>query len=175
MPLVAFTVLTSGELAAATTSDQSVSIACKVQDGSGNTRSDTAAGSNASQKAQFKSWVLSGDGVDIGDTIRLYWHRKPGAPARLRVAVDGPVSKPAHILSMTDDTVVALTLTSDQDTTRAWQFAINFRREEVAAAGLASNPYRLSGQLIVLECAFEARANADTPMADAADHWKQGD
>ncbi len=151
---------------------QSTIIQCVVTNGRGisNVRSPT--GNAVSARPEFKPWVLAGDGVKIEDRITLYWQRMMDGRPQLRVAIDGPVSKPAHLFSITDNTVVAIVLTSDQDTTRSWQFSINFRRQDVMATGIASNANRLSGQLIVLSCTFEARENSDEPMAEAADHWQ---
>ncbi len=103
----------------------------------------------------FSQWVFKQEGVGLGDDIRLYWEPKSPVGPLLRVALDNPVPKQAQLVSITDDTVSAVVMTSDSETTRSWHFAINFRLKRVMASGLSSNTVVIKGQIMTLSCDFQ--------------------
>ncbi|MGI9406519.1 MAG: hypothetical protein ACR2O4_09120, partial [Hyphomicrobiaceae bacterium] len=108
--------------------------------------------------------------VGLRDRIDLFWNPAAERGATLRIAIDGPVSKPAQLVSITDDSVSAVVMTSDQDTTRSWLFTINFRQEQVMASGISSNTGGMKGQMMALSCSFE---ETGVSSAQAADSWRR--
>ncbi len=149
---------------------QSTAIACEVTEGRGaiafgpSKYLGAAAGTH-----RFSPWVLARDGVNLRDRIGLFWETASNRKKALRVAIDGPVSKPTHLISATDDTLVAVAVTSDQHTTRSWMITINFPQETVAVVASSSGAAAVKSQVMVLSCAFEAQLAGKT----AADSWRR--
>jgi hypothetical protein len=148
-------------------------IVCRIIDGRGAVSygSSKHLGGLASTR-KFEPWVLAPDGIQLHDRIGLFWMPERDRQKSLRIAIDGPVSKPARLVSVTDETVVAIADTSDQRTTRSWLITVNFRHETVAAAGIASGPVALKTQLMSLSCNFSYPAPEDATRS-AADRWQR--
>ncbi len=121
---------------------------------------------------RFSRWVFAQDGVKLLDRIGLFWNPAVSGNKSLRVAIDGPVSKPARLISVTDDSVVAVAVTSDQRTTRIWLITINFRHEVVIAVATSSGAVAVKAQLIVLSCTFNDQPSAKVRKS-AADSWRR--
>ena len=152
---------------------QGTAIACQVADGRGSIsfgRSKHLGEVAGTQK--FSQWVLAQDGLNLRDQIGLFWNPSVSRDRSLRVAIDGPVSKPARLMSLTDDSVVAVAITSDQLTTRTWLITINFRHETVVAVATSSGAVAVKAQLIVLSCNFNDQRDAKVGKS-AADSWRR--
>lgn len=149
---------------------QSTAIACQVTDGRGaiafgpSKHLGEAAGTQ-----NFSPWVFAADGVNLHDRIGLFWEASANQKKALRVAIDGPVSKPTQLISVTQDTLVAVAVTSDQYTTRSWLITINFPQETVVAVATSSGAVAVKAQLMVLSCSFKTQLAGKS----AADSWRR--
>ncbi len=149
---------------------QSTVIACQVTDGRGaiafgpSKHLGEAAGTQ-----RFSPWVFAADGVNKRDRIGLFWEASANQKKALRVAIDGPVSKPTQLISASEDTLVAVAVTSDQHTTRSWLITINFPQETVVAVATASGAVAVKAQVMVLSCSFESQVAGKS----AADSWRR--
>ncbi|MEM8687488.1 MAG: hypothetical protein AAGF81_09170 [Pseudomonadota bacterium] len=120
----------------------------------------------------FAQWVYHRDGVALGDQIGLYWNPSLGPKTALRATLDGPVSKPAQLVSSTDDTIVAVAFTSDQYTTRSWLITVNFPQETVMVMATSSGAAAVRGQLMILSCTFHVQRGSSVAKS-AADGWRR--
>ena len=148
-------------------------IECQVEDGRGaiNYGPSKYLGDVAGTR-RFAPWVFDRDGVALRDRIGVYWNPSRGRQTSLRVAVDGPVSKPAQVVSSTDDTLVALAFTSDQYTTRSWLITVNFPQETVMAVATSSGAAAVKAQLMILSCVFNVQRGSNVAKS-AADGWRR--
>ncbi len=120
----------------------------------------------------FSPWVYDGDGVALRDKVGLYWNPSLEPQTALRVALDGPVSKPAKLVSSTQDTLVAVAFTSDQYTTRSWLITVNFPQETVMAVATSSGVAAVKAQVMILSCAFNVHRGSNVTKS-AADGWRR--
>ena len=152
---------------------QKTKIDCRVSDGRGSTSfGQSKFLGQAAGTLKFSNWVFAPDGVNLRDRIGLFWDPAGSAKTLLRVSIDGPVSKPAQVLSVTDSTAVAATFTSDQRTTRAWLITINFRQNLVTAVATSSGPVAIRSQLLTLTCRFQPQSE-NSIRKSAADTWRR--
>lgn len=152
---------------------QSNAINCQVIDGRGSINfGHSKYLGKVSGTQSFSRWVFAQDGVNLRDQFGFFWNPSLSRDKSLRVALDGPVSKPARLISITDDTVVAVTATSDQHTTRSWLITINFRHETVAAVGTSSGAVAVKTQLVELSCNFNDQQGTEV-RSSAADSWRR--
>lgn len=152
---------------------RSHTIACRVTEGRGATsfgRSKHLGEAAGTQR--FAHWVFASEGLNMRDRIDLFWTPSARQNRLLRVAIDGPVSKPAMLISATDDTLVAVAHTSDQYTTRSWLITINFQHELVMVVASASGAVAVKGQVMVLSCRFKGPGSAQAEKS-AADTWRR--
>lgn len=149
---------------------QSTAIECHVTDGRGSITFGPSEHLGAAAGTQrFSPWVFASDGVNVRDRIGLFWEAPNGRQKTLRAAIDGPVSKPTHLISATEDTLVAVAVTSDQHTTRSWLITINFPQETVVVVGTSSGAVAVKAQVMVLSCAFKTQLAGKS----AADSWQR--
>ena len=152
---------------------RSNAIGCRVADGRGAAsygRSKHLGEIAGTQR--FSQWVFAQDGVNLHDTIGLFWNPSVSRNMSLRVAIDGPVSKPTQLISVGQDTLVAVATTSDQQTTRTWLITINFRHELVMAVAASSGAVAVKAQVMMLSCTFDDQQDAEVPKS-AADSWRR--
>ena len=148
-------------------------IECQVTDGRGSVNFGPSKYlGEAAGTQRFSQWVFAPDGVNLRDRIGLFWDPSVSRTRSLRVAIDGPVSKPAQLISATDDTLVAVAVTSDQRTTRGWLITINFPQETVIAVGTSSGAVAVKAQVMVLSCNFNTQQGAKAGKS-AADSWQR--
>lgn len=152
---------------------RSNAIECRVADGRGAAsygRSKHLGEIAGTQR--FSQWVFAQDGVNLHDTIGLFWNPSVSRNMSLRVAIDGPVSKPTQLISVGQDTLVAVATTSDQQTTRTWLITINFRHELVMAVAASSGAVAVKAQVMMLSCVFDDQRDAEV-LKSAADSWQR--
>lgn len=148
-------------------------IECRVTDGRGSVEFGPSKHlGDVAGTQRFSPWVFAGDGLNLHDRIGLFWNPSVSRSRSLRAAIDGPVSKPTQLISIGDDTVVAVAVTSDQRTTRGWLITINFKQETVMVAGTSSGAVAVKGQLMVLSCRFDDQ-QAQSASRSAADDWRR--
>lgn len=148
-------------------------IECQVADGRGAiSYGPSKYLGEAAGTRRFAQWVFDRDGVALNDRVGVYWNPSRERQTSLRVAIDGPVSKPAHLVSSTDDTLVALAFTSDQYTTRSWLITVNFPQETVMAVVTSSGAAAVKAQLMILSCTFNVQRGSDMAKS-AADGWRR--
>ena len=148
----------SAGFAGTNTAQRTTEMDCVVTDGRGVV--DVASGA----QPEYSQSALARDGLALGDKARLFWDYSPETPSALRVALDSPVTKGARLVSITDDTVSAVLMTSDSLTTRAWLITVNFRLERVMVSGMSSNSNAMNAQIMTLSCTF-----TDRPATTATD------
>ncbi len=149
---------------------QSAAVECQVTDGRGSIAFGPSKHLGAAAGTQrFSPWVFSADGVNKRDRIGLFWETSAHQKKTLRVAIDGPVSKPTQLISASEDTLVAVAVTSDQHTTRTWLITVNFPQETVVAVATSSGAVAVKSQLMVLSCTFKTQLAGKS----AADSWRR--
>ncbi|MCP5082916.1 MAG: hypothetical protein GY948_14610 [Alphaproteobacteria bacterium] len=149
---------------------QNSAIECQVTDGRGSINFGRSKHlGEAAGTQRFSPWVLAQDGVNLRDRIGLFWGPSASPAKSLRVAIDGPVSKPTQLISTIKETLVAVAVTSDQHTTRSWLITINFPQETVVVVGTSSGAVAVKAQVMVLSCTF----NTQLAGKSAADSWRR--
>ena len=152
---------------------QNTTIDCQVAGGRGSINFGPSKHLGAAAGTQrYSRWVFAQDGVNLKDRIGLFWAPSGGPNTSLRVAIDGPVSKPTQLISATEDTLVAVAFTSDQYTTRSWLLTINFPQETVVAVATSSGAVAVKAQVMVLSCAFSSK-DGSKAFKSAADTWRR--
>lgn len=159
--------------AGAAHTDQSWEIRCGVSDGRGLVSyGHSKYLGEAAGTSRFSRWVFAQEGVNLTDRIGLFWNPSGSRNRSLRVALDGPVSKPAQLVSITDDTLAATVVTSDRNTTRTWLLTVNFEHEAVVAVAMSSGAVAVKAQMMMLTCRFNAQQDARV-FRSAADTWRR--
>ena len=153
--------------------ERGAAIECRVTDGRGSIAFGPSKHlGDAAGTQRFSNWVFAQDGLNLRDRIGLFWNPSVTQNRSLRAAIDGPVSKPTRLISIGDDTLGAVAVTSDQRTTRSWLITINFKQETVMAVGTSSGSVAVKGQVMVLSCTFDD-TYAQSGKRSAADSWRR--